>query len=840
MFTTNKEIYESITSSDLFNAEWYVNQYPDVIATGLSAVEHYVQIGATLGRDPSPHFSTSGYYKIHADVAAAGVNPLYHYIKQGNSEFRSLAQPSLLTDFEKLFSVLELNVLSANQIADNEHGNLTTVGNDPYFCYEISTFSGYQGWLFISITDNLNTLNKLKWYFDYGDGYSELNSFVHLKNDHKETFLVYIEKPLKGIRFDPTECSGVKLDFHMSIAKVSVFHALNWLKFKLIESGSIDLDKFNAQFSTSASIAELLEDLYKQYMLLAERVDDSYQAWIENNETMRSLSVPELAALVEALPFRPSISIVMPTYNTDADFLRLTIESVRQQMYPYWQLCIADDASTEPHVRSILEEYAQLDERINIVFRPVNGHISAASNSALELVNHDWVALLDHDDLLSFDALYHVAKAITENEQIQIIYSDEDKIGLHGQRVDPHFKSEWNPDLLFSQNYVSHLGVYKASLLQKIGGFRKGVEGSQDYDLILRCLPHLDKHQVFHIPKVLYHWRVVLGSTAMDAGEKSYTTDAGIRALENYFFANGPEGVLVEQGKVANTYKVNWPIPAVLPKVTLLIPTRDRKAITEVAVLSILEKTTYPNYEIIILDNGSVELETLQFFDAIQKQDQRVSVLRYDYPFNYSAINNYGVEHSTGELVGLINNDIEVINSDWLTEMVSHAIRPDIGCVGAKLYYSNGLIQHAGVICSLGGVAGHSHKYFPKEHPGYFHRLMLVQNLSAVTAAVLLVKRAIFNEVGGLNGQDLKVAFNDVDFCLKVAKAGYRNLWTPYAELYHHESISRGHEDTPEKQARFQVEVEYMKRTWPQELNRDPYYSPNLTKDREDFSINLS
>jgi glycosyltransferase involved in cell wall biosynthesis len=527
----------------------------------------------------------------------------------------------------------------------------------------------------------------------------------------------------------------------------------------------------------------------------------------------------------------------MPTYNTDAQYLRECIDSVLIQSYPYWQLCIADDCSPKPHVMAILREYAAKDQRIKVCRREENGHISLASNSAIALASGDFIALLDHDDLLAKDALFFMAEAINQYPDGQVFYSDEDKIDLQGRRSDPHFKSDWNPDLFFAQNYVSHLGVYRTSLIKKIGGFRAGVEGSQDQDLLLRCLPHVRHDQIHHIPRVLYHWRMLEGSTALASGEKSYTTLAGIKALTDYFAEQGPGGIRVDAGVVPNTYRLYWPIPAQAPKVSLLIPTRDRCSLVEVAVRSILEKTSYPNYEIVILDNGSVEDETLQFFAEITQQDRRVKVLAYDYPFNYSAINNFGVSSTDGELVGLINNDIEVISPDWLTEMVSHAIRPDIGCVGAKLYYGNNLIQHAGVILGIGGVANHSHKMFPRHAFGYFARLVCPQNLSAVTAAVLLVKREIYQQVGGLNETALKVAFNDVDFCLKVREAGYRNLWTPYAELYHHESVSRGAEDTPEKQARFKVEVDYMMTVWQTQLAQDPYYNPNLTRTKDDFSI---
>jgi GT2 family glycosyltransferase len=544
-----------------------------------------------------------------------------------------------------------------------------------------------------------------------------------------------------------------------------------------------------------------------------------------------------MGADVTEIESKSLISIITPVYNTPEKYLRLCIDSVLAQSYPHWELCIADDKSTEPHVRKVLTEYQKRDPRIKLVFREQNGHISHASNSALALAKGDFVALLDHDDALPEHALYFMTHAIAEHPEAQILYSDEDKIDINGKRSDPHFKSDWNPDLFYSQNYVSHLGVYKRELLNTIGGFRPGVEGSQDQDLLLRCLPHVSNKQIIHIPKILYHWRTVEGSTAMASGEKSYTTDAGIKVLSEYFQQNGPDGIKIEAGPAPNTYRVRWPIPNPAPLVSLLIPTRDRKTITEVAVRSILDKTTYNSFEIIILDNGSVEPETLDWFAAIQQEDARVQVLRYDHPFNYSAINNFGAQHAKGNLIGLINNDVEVISPDWLTEMVSHALREDIGCVGAKLYYSNDTLQHAGIIMSLRGVAGHSHKYFPKEHPGYFRRLELTQNLSGVTAACLIVRKSVFKQVGGLDEINLKVAFNDVDFCLKVREAGYRNLWTPYAELYHHESISRGSEDSPEKQARFRGEIEFMQSKWGDALKRDPFYSPNLTRDREDFSI---
>lgn len=492
-----------------------------------------------------------------------------------------------------------------------------------------------------------------------------------------------------------------------------------------------------------------------------------YQEWIDTVEAA-SLPTPVVVdTMLSDMKAPPLISVVMPVYNPAEIYLRACLDSVLAQSYPHWELCIADDRSPKAHVQRVLREYEAKDSRIKVVYREQNGHISAASNSALEIAKGDFVALLDHDDALPEHALLFMAQAICERPDAHILYSDEDKLNAKGERFEPHFKSDWNPDLFFSQNYVSHLGVYRRSLLQQIGGFRLGVEGSQDQDLLLRCLPHVTATQIVHIPRVLYHWRTIEGSTALASGEKSYTTDAGIKALRDYFADQQP-GVTVEAGLVPNTYRVRYPIPEPAPLVSLLIPTRDRRALTETAVRSILERSTYTRFEILILDNGSVEQETLDFFAQIQREDSRVKVLRYDHPFNYSAINNFGARHAKGSIVGLVNNDVEVINPEWLTELVSHCLRPEIGCVGAKLYYSNDTLQHGGVILGIGGVANHSHKNFARNHPGYFARLICIQNYSAVTAACLLIRKEIFDAVDGLDEEHLKVAFNDVDFCLKV------------------------------------------------------------------------
>lgn len=560
---------------------------------------------------------------------------------------------------------------------------------------------------------------------------------------------------------------------------------------------------------------------------------DPYLVWRLNNEPIAFSKVVEN---LQGFKNNPLISIAVPVCNPPIEFLIRCIESVRSQSYSHWELCLADDKSSNAEVRNALKEYSKLDRRIKVKSCCSNGHVSIACNSALELVTGEWVALLDHNDELHEHALYYLVNVLNEQPQTQFIYSDEDKITEDGQRFEPHFKSDWNLDLLWSQNYISHLSVYRANIVKQIGGFREWFEGSKDYDLLLRYSREIDHSHIAHIPKVLYHWRVIEGSTAMAEDGKTYTSDAGIKALEDHFKELG-QSVSIEQGKHANIYKVNWDITD-KPLVSLIIPTYNGHDITKQTIDSILGKTIYQNYEIILVDNNSDDSDALVYFDEIGAHP-KVTLLKYPFPFNYSAINNFAVNYAKGSIVGLINNDIEVISPEWLTEMVSHANRDDIGCVGAMLYYSNDTVQHAGIVIGMGGVAGHTHKHASCGDNGYQNGLQVVQNTSAVTGACLLVKKSIFDTLGGLNEVDLKVAYNDVDFCLRVQELGYRNLWTPFAELYHHESASRGSDDTPANKERFLKEVEYMRKTWGTDTYKDPYYSVNLTLESDDMSIRV-
>jgi glycosyltransferase involved in cell wall biosynthesis len=559
-----------------------------------------------------------------------------------------------------------------------------------------------------------------------------------------------------------------------------------------------------------------------------------YMKWIGRYDTLTDEARLLIKKRLHAFSYKPLISVVMPTYNTNPEWLVEAIESVRRQLYFNWELCIADDASSDSQVRPILEGYAAEDSRIRLVLRKEHGHISAASNSALKLASGEFIAFLDHDDLLAEHALFWVVDALNRRPDAQLIYSDEDKIDTTGKRLEPYFKCQYNEELFYSHNMICHLGVYRSKLLHELGGLREGFEGAQDYDLALRCIERIDPWQIVHVPRVLYHWRIHAGSTASGSADKPYALAAGEKTISEHLQRRGSDGV-VEPLTDLRMYRVRYPLPKSLPLVSLIVPTRNGLRLVRQCVGSILTKTTYNNYEIVIVDNGSDDPEILRYFEFVQA-DSRVRIVRDNRPFNFSEIVNAACSTVSGSIIGLINNDIEVISPDWLSEMVSHALRPEVGAVGARLWYPDGTLQHAGVILGIRGVAGHAHRYLKRHRNGYFGRACLIQSFCAVTAACLVVRKEVFKKVGGFN-EALQVAFNDIDFCLRVREAGYRNVYTPYAELYHHESATRGLEETPEKQLRFSQEATYMKQLWGHLLVNDPAYSPNLTLEHEDFSL---
>lgn len=528
------------------------------------------------------------------------------------------------------------------------------------------------------------------------------------------------------------------------------------------------------------------------------------------------------------------MSIVVPIYNPPINFLKKCVDSVFSQTYQNWQLVLVDDASTNAGVKNYLRSLS--DPRITVIYEQQNGHISQATNTGIEASTGDYIALLDHDDLLAPQALNEVASLLREKPELQWIYSDEDFIDKKGNRVAPHFKSNWNLYLLHAHNYITHLSVYKRELLENLGGCRIGFEGAQDYDLALRASEVVSKQQIGHISKILYHWRMHEGSTAANKDDKPYTVKAGRDALAEHL-QRQEINAKVYDGNLDNFYHVQY-LPKQWPKVSIIIPTRDHKSVLETCVSSLLSKTDYPDFEVLIMDNQSQQLDALSYLTELAGHEN-VSVVKHDKAFNYSEINNRAVQIATGEVIVLLNNDTEAINASWLKELVGLAMQPDVGCVGAKLLYPDQSIQHAGIVMGLGGYAAHSHRCTPEGSNGYFNRPHINQVMSGVTGACLAIRKETYIEVGGLD-ECYQVAYNDVDFCLKVKAAGFYNVYCAHAELHHYESKTRGDDaENEEKVKRFDKEKALLLERWSSEIENDPYYSPHLTRDAEDFTIRL-
>ena len=564
--------------------------------------------------------------------------------------------------------------------------------------------------------------------------------------------------------------------------------------------------------------------------------EDPYHGWLRLYDPTDKAAMAALGQKIENLGITTTFSVVMPVYNPPLDYLRQAIESVQAQVYPHWEICIADDASPNAAVRELLNELAAQDPRIKLVFREKNGHISAATNSALEIATGDYIALMDNDDLLPPHALAYMALAAHQHPQAGLIYSDEDKVTEDNVRQAPYFKCQFNYELFLSQNMISHFGVYRRSVLEEIGGFRVGYEGAQDWDLALRVIEKVGPENIVHVPRVLYHWRIFPGSTALALEEKDYALKAQIESITSHLQRIGkPDTQVYPAPGIPGLLRIKHRLPDPLPLVSIVIPTRDRVELLSMCVNSILEKTAYPHYQIVVVDNGSTDEKALAYLDSIAK-DERVKVIRADIPFNYSALNNLGVAQTDGEYLVLMNNDIEITQTDWLEEMLAFACQPDIGCVGAQLWYPNNTLQHGGVVLGIGGVASHAHKGIPRGNFGYFGRASAHQMFSAVTAACLMIRKSTYQAVDGFD-ETLKVAYNDVDFCLKVRAQGLRNLYNPFASFIHHESASRGSDQEGSNQQRLAAEAAIMKQRWGALIADDPAYSPNLTLLGDDFSM---
>jgi GT2 family glycosyltransferase len=532
---------------------------------------------------------------------------------------------------------------------------------------------------------------------------------------------------------------------------------------------------------------------------------------------------------------KPLFSIVMPVYNPRIDLFTKALDSVKVQLYDYWELCIADDKSTDPEVRETLERYSKADPRIKVVFREENGHISKASNSALELAEGEYTVLMDHDDVLREDALYEMARVINKKGSVDLIYTDEDKIDEWGLHSDPHFKPDWCPDNLLSRNYLGHVCAFKTSQLRDIGGWRAGFEGSQDYDLVLRYTEIYD--EVIHIPEVLYHWRIHSESAAFGEAVKPYAYRAAQMALSEAMARRGHEAT-VDFLDSFRGYSIRFGLKNQNAKVSIIIPSRNKADLLRKCIRSIERKSTYKNYEIIVIDNNSDQKD---FFSLI-KQYSRQNVVKFKCiqdkeAFNFSRLINLGRKNASGEFLILLNNDTEVISPDWIEAMIEHVQRKEIGVAGAKLLYDNDTIQHAGVVIGLGGAAGHVLVGEDRDGPGYFNYVNMLNEYSALTGACFMVRTSVFDEVGGFDEQ-FGTEYNDVDFCLKVRESGYKNLYVPHCELYHYESMSRGHpHSTSESYKKHVKEVNLFRKKWKNYVENDPCYNPNLSLGVHNFGM---
>ncbi|MGI9086588.1 MAG: glycosyltransferase family 2 protein [Chthoniobacterales bacterium] len=544
-----------------------------------------------------------------------------------------------------------------------------------------------------------------------------------------------------------------------------------------------------------------------------------YTAWLERHR----VPAAELAAMREesaSFADAPLISLITPVFNTPVAWLEAAIDSVLAQAYEKWELILIDDASADEATLAALTSLTTRDARIRLVRRRVTGGISAASNEGVSVAQGEWIGLLDHDDLLEPDALYRTAKLLQTNPEADLIYSDEDKLTDGGFDA-PLFKPDWSPDFFLSYNYLCHFTTLRRRLVDEVGGFRSEFDGAQDYDLFLRITEKTK--QIHHIPRVLYHWRRSASSTSDNIRRKPKALEAGQKAIDEHLQRIGEPGYVAVDWRT-HAYWVKREVTRP-QRISIIIPARDGIELLSRCIASLTSKTSYHDYEIVIVDNDSETAEAREYFARSPHR-----LLHYAGPFNFSAINNFAVEQTNSPWLLFLNNDVEVIESEWLNAMVEHVQRPEVGAVGARLLYPNDTVQHAGVVLGVGGIAQHAFRGFGAEEPGVCRQLQVTRNYSSVTGACLLTRREVFDEMGGFDEERLPVTFNDVDLCLKMRRAGYLIVYTPFAKLYHHESATR----RPSVEAR---ETDVMRERWADFLERDPYYNPNLSRERADFSL---
>ena len=675
-------------------------------------------------------------------------------------------------------------------------------------------------------------------YVDRGKGFSERDSTRFSLADGRALVLLADPAGIKRLRFDPDETPNLLTLPRITIAPL---HDMDEVKRVVWRHAPDDidmdrlLDLLRNTFVQDQTKPRLPSSVLALGADLAQTINFShdYSHWIAQNAKPTPADYARMTAMAADFTIRPRFSFVMPTYNTPPDLLRECVDSLLAQTYADFEICIADDSSPAPHVVEILEDYVAKDSRLRFIARAFNGHISAASNSALELATGDYVVLVDHDDLLPDYALFVLAYYINRYPAADILYSDEDKVTIDGQRVQPYFKSDFNKYLMYGHNMVSHLGVYRRALIEQVGGFRLGLEGSQDYDLLLRCMEAAGPDTIVHIPHILYHWRIIPGSTAMSADQKDYAVVAAQNTINGHFerlslpfrstdgFAPGCTGV-----RPSRRFDTS---------VSIIIPTRNGLDLLEPCVASIHARDA-TDTEIIIVDNGSDDPETLAWLETLAERND-VRILNDPGDFNFSRINNMAVEAAEGEIVCFLNNDTEVVSADWLNRARAFLSQDEVGIVGARLVFPDGTLQHFGIALGMGEhrIAGIPHLGMDAGLPGYFGKARLLQEVSAVTAACMFMRRADFLKVGGFD-EELRVAYNDVDLCLKIRELGLKILADPDITLIHKESRSRGSDKHGTRAKRLEEEGLWMRRRWAALLDNDPYYSPNIDLGRVDFA----
>ena len=839
----------------LFDSAYYVSQYPGLETPGINPLIHYIEVGAKAGKDPHPLFDSAYYLTQSPELDRSVVNPLIHYMEVGVREGKD---PHPL--FDAAYYVSQYPDLKASEINPLIHYMEVGVreGKDPHPLFDVAYYINQYPEL------ETSNINPLLHYIETGakegkdphplfDSAYYLNQSPELTASGINPLIHYIDvgareqrdpHPLFDSAFyfalNPKGEPGTYSAAHyvlIGAAEQKDPHPLFDSKYYINRYSDIAASGMNPLIHYIQSGADekrnphpLFDSRYysEQNPYVEESGINPLVHYVQTGFSERRNPNPQ----IDRFSRQPTISIVTPVYNIEGVFLHKTIQSVLNQIYQNWELCLVDDGSTQPHIKPILQSYAEKDKRIKLKFLKQNNGIAQASNEGAFLATGEYIGFLDHDDVLTRDALFETVGAINKHDP-DMLYSDECVIDEDGRYLDTVFKPDFSPDLLFSHNYITHFLLMRKSLFKEIGGFSSKYEGAQDYDLILRTTEKSKK--ITHIPKTLYHWRSVSTSTSADPQAKLYADDAGTMALQDAMDRKKIDGIVLKTNQ-RFFYRVKRNIFG-CPLISIVIPFKDKSDYLKKCITSILEKSNYQNFEIICINNNSEESETFRVIEDLSETDKRIRFIDYNGPFSYSKINNYGVGFSDGEQIILLNNDIEIINADWIECLLEHSQRKEVGAVGAKLYYPDGSIQHAGIIIGIAGFAGHSHKHYPQDDKGHYNRLMCIQNISAVSGALLMVKKKLYKEMGGLDEINLAVALNDVDFCLRLSEIGYLNIFTPYCEAIHHESTSRGYEEDPEKKIRFSKEIKYFQKKWGRLLdNGDPYYNPNLTLEREDFS----